>query len=347
MGKKASDMPAPDPRLYDAIDKQVKQGDDMISFLKDAQAENTARQDKQDALNEKVTDQQMRLADSAEARSNDAYNFYKTEGRPVISQALKDAQDYDSTQNIADARSRATADAQAGYDSAQQQNNRMLARMGVNPNSMKFQALNNQVQLQKAAGVASAGNNAENQRRTGAITLRQQAGNLASGMPAQSMGFAGQASGMGSAASGVGASGINSALSGQSAYTSGMASAGNQFGSAASQYNNLYQQQSQNAQFQAKQASDSSAGIGQLAGMAGMAAMMMADGGKVKGPGTGISDEVPALNADNGQRIQLSNGEYVIPADVVRKVGEDKFDQLLAKYHTPAAKQRAGNLGRH
>ena len=59
-----------------------------------------------------------------------------------------------------------------------------------------------------------------------------------------------------------------------------------------------------------------------------------ASGGRVFGPsdGTGIDDQVPA---------NLSAGEYVIPADVVAKLGTMHFDKLLEKHHTPADVQRA------
>lgn len=49
------------------------------------------------------------------------------------------------------------------------------------------------------------------------------------------------------------------------------------------------------------------------------------------GDGSGIDDTVPAM---------VSEGEYVIPADVVRRKGEEFFDKLVEKYHTPAAQQQ-------
>lgn len=55
------------------------------------------------------------------------------------------------------------------------------------------------------------------------------------------------------------------------------------------------------------------------------------DGGSINGPGTGTSDSIVA---------RLSDGEYVIPADVVKKMGEDFFDNLLDMHHTPAAVQK-------
>lgn len=56
-----------------------------------------------------------------------------------------------------------------------------------------------------------------------------------------------------------------------------------------------------------------------------------ANGGRVVGPGTGISDSVPA---------RYSNGEYVLPADTARAIGYDKLDDLRDATHTSAAVQR-------
>jgi hypothetical protein len=53
----------------------------------------------------------------------------------------------------------------------------------------------------------------------------------------------------------------------------------------------------------------------------GGAAQYIPDGGAVVGPGTGTSDSIPAL---------ISNGEYVIKADSVRKYGLAMFDRLNA-----------------
>lgn len=65
-----------------------------------------------------------------------------------------------------------------------------------------------------------------------------------------------------------------------------------------------------------------------------------ADGGKIEGPGTGISDSVQAAGP-NGEPIRLSKDEYIIPADVVRKIGTSFFDRLIQKFHVPADMQRA------
>jgi hypothetical protein len=55
-----------------------------------------------------------------------------------------------------------------------------------------------------------------------------------------------------------------------------------------------------------------------------------ADGGRISGPGTGTSDSIP---------IAASDGEYVMPADVVRFWGTRHLDMLKNAAHTPANTQ--------
>lgn len=53
----------------------------------------------------------------------------------------------------------------------------------------------------------------------------------------------------------------------------------------------------------------------------------MANGGHVRGPGTGTSDSIDA---------KLSNGEFVVPADTVRKVGVRRLQDLVDMTHSPS-----------
>lgn len=81
--------------------------------------------------------------------------------------------------------------------------------------------------------------------------------------------------------------------------------------------------------------------------LSGKKTKKMANGGKVKGrmvkgPGTGTSDSVDAVNKDTGEAIKLSNGEYVLPADTVRKVGKESLDRLVKDTHKPVRKSAMG-----
>ena len=65
-----------------------------------------------------------------------------------------------------------------------------------------------------------------------------------------------------------------------------------------------------------------------------------ADGGQISGPGTGISDSIPAQTT-SGKSLRVSDDEFIMPADVVKKLGKGFFDHLIEKYHVPADMQRA------
>jgi hypothetical protein len=359
MGGKSTDIPAPDPRYYSVLEQQANTADRMVDYVNQNMASNEARLSRQETLNSQVIDQQMRLADAAETRANDAYSFYQSKGRPVVQQALQDSKDWDSQGNIDNARGRAAADVNQAFENSEAQSGRALARMGINASSGRFMALNSQLQAQKAAALAGAQTNAEEQRRTQGVAMRQNASNIAQGLQSNTLSYGGQSGQMGSSAAGVGAAGINSALSTQNAAISGMNAAGSQYGSAASGWGSMYGTQMQGAQIQQSASNSAMGGLGQIAGMA--AAAFMADGGtvgkdggkneqgqggQIRGPGSGISDSIPAVNTSNGQPVRIANGEYIVPADVVKKLGTAHFDKLLEKYHTPAAQQRQGNLGK-
>jgi hypothetical protein len=54
--------------------------------------------------------------------------------------------------------------------------------------------------------------------------------------------------------------------------------------------------------------------------------------GLLRGPGTGTSDSIPAVNMADGGQVGVSTGEYIIPERVVRAKGKDFFDSLIRKY---------------
>jgi len=74
---------------------------------------------------------------------------------------------------------------------------------------------------------------------------------------------------------------------------------------------------------------------GQQASMQPPPGMPQGNGGLLQGPGTGTSDSIPATNLANGGQVNVSSGEYVIPASVVQAKGKDFFDGLIRKYHQP------------
>jgi hypothetical protein len=56
-------------------------------------------------------------------------------------------------------------------------------------------------------------------------------------------------------------------------------------------------------------------------------------GGRISGPGSGTSDSIEAEVNETGEEIRVSNGEYIVPADVVETLGTRYFDNLVKRHH--------------
>jgi hypothetical protein len=63
--------------------------------------------------------------------------------------------------------------------------------------------------------------------------------------------------------------------------------------------------------------------------------------GKLEGPGDGEDDLIPAKMAETGQDVLLSNGEYIVPSDVVEGIGGGSSDAGAAKLDDLKTKVRS------
>lgn len=353
--KDSPDYPAPDPRYYDILQQQADLSDETLAFVKNAYKDSQARQAGLDLQNKQVNDSLLQDAAIARERSQEAYDLYQQSGKQVQRQALNDAMDYDSAGNISAFRGRAAADVEQAYGDAEQANARSLARYGVMPNANRLATINASMAANKAAAKAGAMTNAETGVRDKAIALRGNASNIAASLAGQSQSMQTAALNSGQAATGNLVSAGQLANQSTGIAQSGFGTAQQGLASAASGWGNMYNSQLQGWGAQQQAEANSSAGFGSLLGM-GMslaAAGKYADGGEIgggdnaeghggaiRGPGNGVSDSVKAINQDTGQPVRVSNGEYVIPADTVRRLGTQYFDKLVEKTHTPAAIQR-------
>lgn len=280
----------------------------------------------------------------AQAQSDRAR--YEEIFRPMEDAFAQEAKDYDTPERRAEQRAKGIADVNTQFDAARRNSLQRLESYGVDPSQTRNAALDIGTRTAQAAAQVGAATQAENRVEDVGRALRSDAINMGRGALSNAAGFYGQAVGAGGAAqqgaygattTGAGALQSGLGFSGQAlqGYQQGANIMGQGYGMQMDAYN------AKNAQ---------TAGLLQgIGGIAG-AAMAIRDGGAiptkpmdptmqaidpagdVNGPGTGISDEIPAM---------LSNGEYVIPEDVVRAKGEEFFDKLLEKYHTPAAEQQA------
>jgi len=301
----------------------------------------------QDAANREILGQVLdvqlpAMQDQAEwARADRAR--YEGIVQPLQDSLVKDFQSYDTRDRMQFERGRAISDVNAQFDAQRRNALSRLESYGVDPSQSRNAALDLSVRTQQAAAAAGAGTSASLNVEDKARALRADALNVMSGLPSQVAASYGQAVNAGQA--GIG--GANSTAATSGANMGNPTSWGNMSMQGYNQAGNLMNTGFGN-QMQAYNARQAAYGdvYGAIGGVAGAAMGFMADGGpalpvdgmgKVTGPGdgSGIDDRVPAL---------LSTGEYVVPADVVRKKGIEFFDKLVDRYHTPAAEQEQGML---
>lgn len=274
---------------------------------------------------------------------------------PLEDQFIEEAQEYDSPERRAQMMGTAVSDVNQQFDAQRRNALQRLESYGVDPSQTRNAALDVGVRTAQAAAQAQAASGARNRVEDVGRAMRGDAINMGRGLPSQAAAGYGGANQMGnSAVSGSNqTTGTSTGALTSSATFSGQALQG--IGQSANITNMGYQNEM--SAFDAKSAQR--AGMwGAVGGVAGMA-MPMADGGDVDpegdaflpaggqalpysrdgqvpqmgmGDGSGIDDAVPA---------RLSEGEYVIPADVVKAKGTEFFDRIVEKYHTPAAEQRA------
>lgn len=291
-------------------------------------------QDQADIMN-------VNAANAAEDRER-----YKEVFQPLEDSLIEEFQNYDTPERREQEAGKAIADVSSSFDASRRNALQRLESYGVDPSQTRSAALDVGVRTAQAASSAGAATAAK--QRVGDVgrSLRAEAINIGRGYPSQvAQGYqtslaAGQgATGSGAAAVQGGAATQNAATGAYGGANQAFSGAQSGYNSAAGTYGQNYGMQSNNWQ----QGQNQTMNMLNFAG--GAAGAFIADGGPVPqaipfmqdgavatgvGDGSGIDDAVPA---------QLSDGEYVIPADVVRIKGEEFFDKLLEKYHTPAAQQ--------
>lgn len=300
---------------------------------------------------EKVMNSQVASQEANDKRAGEYAEYEKNTFRPLEQKLVDQANAYNTDAKREELARTASADVGQAMEGARGQLGRQMASAGIRANSGRFAALNNQMITQEALAKAGAQNNARTQAEQLGYARMQDAAGLGRGLAsnastAYSVGIqAGNSANQNAMTSG------NIMGQGYQAYNSGMAGATNSYGTAGNIYGQEFnaRMQGYNAQQQSSNAMWS--GLGQVAGMAGSAyiggMMKKADGGRIRGlrladgthvgagpvsgPGGPVDDKIPAM---------LSNGEYVLPADTVAKIGVGKLDKVVRDTHTPAAEQR-------
>ena len=260
-----------------------------------------------DALN-----QQSAIANRQQDMAEDMYQRYLDMYAPVEEQYLQDVQRPVPYEALA---GRAEATVGKEYDAQGEALSRDLARYGISPASQRSTALKQDASLSEAAARA----NAANQTRAGSDAARR-AGienvlNYGKGLPMSAQSGLGQA--------GTAMSGVASAYGNQ--YSSINKSTSDTVGGIAGLYGYAKEQGWLKPSTPTTTSAPAGGGATQPHYGFGVGVANWAEGGAVPSPtasALGVADTVPGV---------LSEGEYVIPADVVRRKGTDFFDRMIGK----------------
>lgn len=278
---------------------------------------------------------------------------------PITENYQNAVQNYDTPASEANNAGAAEATTAEQYSQARNAAQSQLEGYGVDPTSTRYAALDQQANTGQAAAAAGAGNKAIQDTRNNALTLDNQAINT--GLSTQNAGTA--AINSGTAAGSAAANTLNSSETANAAattaptawYNSGATNMNTNV-SAVNSYN-----QSQADMYKAQMSASS--GIGSMLGsVAGLASNFMEDGGSVPayadGGSTGaIPDTSPggtiptAASPSSGSAVDdvpanLTAGEFVIPKDAVKWMGEKAMYGIIDKARTERAEiEKASGVG--
>lgn len=347
-GGKGGSAPDPNPgyiRSAEASEKvgmeQVALGRETLDFYK-KQYEEIAPVLKQ------ITDSEVATQTANKQRADEYAAYERDTFRPLEKQLVKEAETYNTDAKREELARTASADVSQAFGVARGQQNRQLAAVGLRPDSNRFAALNNNLLVQEALGKAGAQNKARTDAEGLGYAKLQDAANMGRGLASNASTAYGVSINAGNSAAGNAQAGGNFMGQGYG-QASGMYSAGaNAYGTAGNIYGNEFNSRMQGYNAQQQAAGGFAKGVGSLIGTGlsmgtgggasvGAKLLGFADGGPlekkgaISGPGGPVDDKIPAM---------LSNGEYVLPADTVKKIGKEKLDKVVKETHTPAEIQR-------
>ncbi|MBO9680965.1 MAG: tail fiber domain-containing protein [Acidovorax sp.] len=146
-----------------------------------------------------VSDAQLASMRQNDAIAKDYYDYQVGTFRPLEKRLVAEAESYDTPERRAAEAAAAKADVTMAVDATQAATLRGQQRMGVNPNSGKVMALQNQMALGKAALLAGADSAARRNVETQGYARRMDAANLGRGLASNQATSAGVALSAGNA----------------------------------------------------------------------------------------------------------------------------------------------------
>ena len=310
--------PAPDANIGIAALKQAELGEKWLNFAETQFAEGNRRQKGIDKLENQIREQQIATQDQANTWSKEDRERYKSVFLPMEDKYIEDANNWDSEARQSQMAGEAKQDVMTSAAQAQQQNERQMASMGVDPRSGRFAGVDRGNDLSTALASAGAQNNARSSARTQGMAMRADAVNMGKGLPSQAAGAAGLGLSAGNSA-------LGGALNANSAWQQNNGIMGQGYGGAMQGYagqantlSNLYGMKMQGWQSEQANSQANSAGlmsgIGTAAGL-GLMAFSSKEYKENKRPADGALDAVNSMPVEQWKYKEgiSDGGEHIGP----------------------------------
>lgn len=240
MGKSSSSAPSPDPAIGQAALKQAQLGEDYLAFSKSAYADSVVRQDAQDALAAKVTNNQLAASKQSQQWATEDRSRYKTVFQPLQDEFIDQAKNWGSADRQESVAAEAKADVLNNASQQQGAAQRNMAAMGVDPTSGRYAGVERSGAQATALAAAGAENTARNTVRSQGLSLLGDAANMGSGLAVNPAASLGLSSSTGSAALSATSANNAQANGNASIVGNGYSSAMNGYGNQASILNQQY-----------------------------------------------------------------------------------------------------------
>jgi hypothetical protein len=205
----------------------------------------------------------------------DQRQYYTDTFQPLERQMVRDAEGYDSAENVNRRMGIAAANVNQQYSNAAGQQARNLTRYGINPNSSAFARANANLVNQQALAAAGMQTGAAFDTMDKAIALRAGAANFGRNMPNTAAQFGSLANNTAGNAAGISGAGVNTAGAAGNFMNQGFGLAGNLNASGAGIDNNIFNNNVRLGMMQSQGVGQLFAGIGQGLGMWGRGGFKM------------------------------------------------------------------------
>jgi hypothetical protein len=173
---------------------------ETLDFYKQQYAEQKPLQEEQARIVREVSSAQLDSMRQNDAIAKDYYDYQTSTFRPMEKAIVADAENYDTTARREEKAAQAVADVGMQAEIGRQSNVRQMQRMGVNPNSGKMMAMNNQMALDEAVAKAGAANKARDVVETQGFARKMDAASLGRGLASNQATSAGVALNAGNSA---------------------------------------------------------------------------------------------------------------------------------------------------